>query len=160
MISADGFDPIGLSASAPFEMGADELCQLGKALALKFMPRRSGGRPLPERPRSVCVSGARGFLGTHVIAECLSRGAVVHAMCRRPDELSAAFNGFGLDPELAHRVTLVDGELSQMCEPGFPDADAFIHCAGRIHALAPLQKLWRDNAACAARAISIYAGRG
>ena len=96
MISADGFDPIGLSASAPFEVGADELCRLGKALALKFMPQRSEGA-LPERfgrPRSVCVSGARGFLGAHVIAECLSRGAVVHAMCRRPDELSAAFKGF------------------------------------------------------------------
>lgn len=162
MISANGFDPIGISASAPFEMGADELSQLGKSLAVKFMTLRSGACALPERsggPRSVCVSGARGFLGAHVIAECLSRGAVVHAMCRRPDKLSAALKGFGLDPELAHRVTLFDGELSQMREQDFPDADAFIHCAGRIHALAPLQKLWRDNAACAASAMSVYAAR-
>ena len=48
------------------------------------------GLPAELRGRTVLVTGARGFLGRHLVRRLLAHGAVVHATSRRPQVCEAA----------------------------------------------------------------------
>jgi nucleoside-diphosphate-sugar epimerase len=146
-----------------FDLGADEAISAGWNLAGQLgWPEHSlrSASPKQHAPASICIGGAAGFLGAWTLAECDARGLRTFAMCRSPERLAARLSQLGLDPDIARRATLIGGAIESLSESDFPEADAYIHCAGRTHGLARLDALWRDNAACAAWASGAYARRG
>ncbi len=73
----------------------------------------------------VAVTGAKGFIGRHLVEHLISAGADVCALCRRNDADLIAQGVDVVIGSLEHRASLtrlVDG------------ADTVVHCAGNIHA--------------------------
>lgn len=116
-------------------------------------------RSVSQKTRSICVSGACGFLGAWTLAECVRAGAETTVLCRDGTKLEASLTKFGLPPELSKQARVISSDIADFDEHDFPDAGAFIHCAGRVHGQAGISAMWRDNAACAAWACSAYAKR-
>jgi dihydroflavonol-4-reductase len=77
-------------------------------------------------PRSVFITGATGFIGSHTAELFLREGWNVHALVRRPDKP-------GLLPA---GVTVVAGDLQNggACRAGMAGCDAVVHVAGLVKA--------------------------
>ena len=82
----------------------------------------------------VAVTGATGFVGSHVCRELLKRGFTVRAVVRQPDNEAKVAHLVAME-NAASNLTLARGNLM---EPGsydeaFAGADAVVHCAARVH---------------------------
>lgn len=99
-------------------------------------------------PRSVLLTGARGFLGTFLLHELLQRCETVQCLLRCRDEaeglasLQTQAERTGLSPDLS-RVRIVPGDLA---EPGLglsegvrqrlaSETDGLLHCGAFVHHL-------------------------
>ena len=83
----------------------------------------------------VCVTGASGFIGTHVVRLLLERGYRVRATVRDPDD----------DAKVGHLRTLgdVDIRAGDLMQPGSFD-DAMAGCTYVVHAASPVMLSARD----------------
>ncbi len=74
---------------------------------------------------TVCVTGATGFLGGHLVRRLLAFGARVTVLVRSPEKLP---------PDIASRLTIVPGDLSSLAalEQAVCDCDFIFHCAANV----------------------------
>ncbi|ACX96316.1 NAD-dependent epimerase/dehydratase [Halothiobacillus neapolitanus c2] len=73
----------------------------------------------------MCVTGATGFLGGHLVRRLLKFGARVTVLARSPEKLP---------PDIASRLTIVPGDLSSLAalEQAVCDCDFIFHCAANV----------------------------
>jgi len=96
-----------------------------------------------QHPPTLLVTGATGFLGSHLAVELLDQGYSLFLLCRPQDHQSALermtrlFNWFGKDLAVQNNCTVLEGHLGQ---PEFglnkqdytrliESADEILHCA-------------------------------
>ncbi len=87
--------------------------------------RPRGGHPEPEGRMKVVVSGATGFIGSHLVAELERRGY---------DVTGTVEAGPGV-PRPGAKLFLVDIASGRGLEDALRDADAVVHLAARNHVL-------------------------
>lgn len=76
----------------------------------------------------VLVTGATGFIGSHIVDSILQAGHQVGILARNPDKQREVLIKLGIAPE---RVTLHQGDVvSEDWSALLPQFDAVIHCAG------------------------------
>lgn len=124
------------------------------------------GYPEILKPEHVLLTGATGYLGSHVLQQLLMRSdATIYALVRRPSDGSTAMerlNGvmkgyFGNDIEsmLAARVEIIEGDLER---PGLGLSDAqtayvqtridrIIHCAADVRHFGAAEQFAKTNVA-------------
>lgn len=74
---------------------------------------------------TVCVTGATGFLGGHLVRRLLALGACVTVLARSPEKLP---------PDCASKLIVVPGDLSSVAalEQAVRDCDFIFHCAANV----------------------------
>jgi dihydroflavonol-4-reductase len=84
------------------------------------------------RSLTICVTGASGYIGAHVVRELLERGHRVRATVRDPSDVAKTAHLTALPG--AERLEIVRGQLLDPQEwPGtLDDADALVHCATAV----------------------------
>ena len=112
------------------------------------MPNSAPPAPEVPAPRSVLLTGARGFLGCFLLDELLHRCETVHCLLRCRDEadglesLRKQAEAAGIAPDLS-RVRVVPGDLAEP-ELGLSEcvrqrlaseAEAIVHCGAFVHHL-------------------------
>ncbi|MEC8424158.1 MAG: NAD-dependent epimerase/dehydratase family protein, partial [Myxococcota bacterium] len=80
----------------------------------------------------VCITGATGYVGSHVAASFLAAGIPVHAAVRRPDDPSRTAHLHAMAERYGTRLDLYAADLAT---PGSFDA-ALEGCEGLIHVAA------------------------
>jgi myxalamid-type nonribosomal peptide synthetase MxaA len=147
-----------LEAGAPgVEIGATELAAEA-ALAPEIRPRPGGPSPA-ARPAKVLLTGATGFLGSHLLAELLARtSARIVCLVRAVDEeqgrhaLRAALERYGLRaPE--ERIVPLPGDLSlprlDLSRAAWGELadtlDAIYHCGAQVNYAYPYEALRAAN---------------
>jgi len=91
------------------------------------------GRTLSDR-RKVCVTGANGFLGAHVVAQCLNKGYDVRGTVRNANDCRKTQHVCDLDGA-SERLELVSAEL--LAESSIGLREAFVGCHAVIHTASP-----------------------
>lgn len=78
------------------------------------------------------ITGATGFIGTHLTRRVLAEGHQVVALVRSPHKLAAA---------VAEAIEVVPGDLSLLADPTLvlPPVDVVVHLAGVVTAASPEQ---------------------
>ncbi|NMZ50380.1 SDR family NAD(P)-dependent oxidoreductase [Pseudomonas poae] len=93
-------------------------------------------------PRHICITGASGFLGSHIVEQLLRHGCTVDALLRRPTahlQRLAARNGH-------LRLHVVDLAQPGACNALFSDCDTVIHCAASVTNNArPGSRQWHET---------------
>src|SRR5438270_8044023 len=89
-------------------------------------------------PMKVCVTGASGFLGSHLVRLTCDRGHDVHVTCRRPERLGALANR-------SRRRVPADIDDHQALQRAFAGADVVFHTAGYVGSH-PVDWAWKVNA--------------
>ena len=84
----------------------------------------------PDRSDLICVTGASGYIGTHVVRALIERGYRVRATVRDPSDAAKTAHL----RSLGDRVEVVAGDLMT---PGSFD-DAVRHCRYVVHAASPV----------------------
>ncbi|WP_439620662.1 NAD-dependent epimerase/dehydratase family protein [Gemmata sp.] len=89
-------------------------------------------------PHTVLVTGATGFVGSHVAEALVARGDTVRVLAR-PGADTAALERLG--------VTVVRGDLSDPAslKPAVEGADVVVHCAAKVGDWGPLDDYRRVN---------------
>jgi len=83
---------------------------------------------------SVCVTGASGFIASHLVAQLLARGYHVRGTVRRSSDAAATAHLRAL-PGAASRLSLVDADLNAAVAGAFDAAVA--GCASVLHTASP-----------------------
>ncbi|MEU0663022.1 amino acid adenylation domain-containing protein [Streptomyces lavendulocolor] len=132
-------------------------------------------RPVWRAPRHVFLTGATGFVGTHLLRQVLDRtDAVVHALVRARDaghaeeRLARAQTRHGIARPLpAHRVRPLVGDLTlprlgmagRDWEEQAGGADLVLHCGAEVNFLYPYEKLRAANVYGTREVIALAARR-
>eukprot|EP00930_Biecheleria_cincta_P022831 TRINITY_DN16596_c0_g1_i1.p1 TRINITY_DN16596_c0_g1~~TRINITY_DN16596_c0_g1_i1.p1 ORF type:complete len:326 (-),score=70.40 TRINITY_DN16596_c0_g1_i1:342-1319(-) len=88
---------------------------------------------IPSRPLTLCVTGASGFIASHIVQQCLARGHRVRGTVRDVADEKKTKHLLAL-PGAAERLQLFS---AQLMEEGSFD-EAFSGCDGVFHAASPL----------------------
>lgn len=96
----------------------------------------------------VLVTGGSGFLGSHIVDACVSRGYQVIATVRQRSD--TRYLETLTDPQVvAQPISLRQGELSDVdfLQRVMAGVDAVIHCAARVSEVGDWQDFYHDNVA-------------
>jgi len=89
---------------------------------------------MPVSTAPVCVTGASGFIASHLVAQLLARGYHVRGTVRRSADAAATAHLRAL-PGAAERLSLVDADLNAAVSGAFDAAVA--GCASVLHTASP-----------------------
>ena len=93
-------------------------------------------------PRHICITGASGFLGSHIVEKLLHHGCTVDALLRRP---TAHLQGLAAR-HAQLRLHVVDLAQPGACNALFSECDTVIHCAASVTNNArPGSRLWQQT---------------
>ncbi|MBA1429398.1 NAD-dependent epimerase/dehydratase family protein [Pseudomonas orientalis] len=93
-------------------------------------------------PRHICITGASGFLGSHIVEQLLRHGCAVDALLRRP---TAHLQRLAARHEHL-RLHVVDLAQPGACNALFSDCDTVIHCAASVTNNArPGSRQWHET---------------
>lgn len=109
---------------------------------------------------SVLLTGAAGFLGIHILKELVSNSkfAKIYCVVRDKSKIKRSMAYYKLDFPLQF-VNVIEGDILNIPEAGFPNVDVVIHSAARIHCLKPLGYFQRDNIDTTHKLCEIYGDR-
>ena len=96
----------------------------------------------------VLVTGGSGFLGSHIVDACVSRGYQVIATVRECSD--TRYLETLTDPQaVVQPINLRQGELSDVdfLQAVMAGVDAVIHCAARVSEVGDWQDFYHDNVA-------------
>lgn len=107
----------------------------------------------------VLVTGATGFIGSHVVDQVLRSGHQVGILARSLDKQCEVLSALGID---ASRVTLHQGDvLSEDWSDSLGGYDSVVHCAGVMSKnVADVQKMWDLNVTGSERLLKAAVGAG
>ena len=86
---------------------------------------------MPDRLKTVLITGAAGFIGLHTVKEFVGRGWFVYALVHRSESVKLS------ELQKAGQVKILNGDVTSFESMGkvlrqCPDSmDAMVHCAGR-----------------------------
>lgn len=100
----------------------------------------------------VCVTGATGFLGAHIVRLLCERGDEVRLACRNPERLGAL-------ADLEARRTRADIRDYRALRRAFNGAEVVIHTAGYVGSR-PVERAWHLNAEAPLVAVEAAAAAG
>ena len=148
---------------ARMRMESTSMCIHSSQLESEWLLSGTPHRPKPrkETAGSILVTGATGFLGSHLLHELLRRGQCEKVMClvrcSSPDNgmkrVSDTFRRYGLDTDRLKNIEIVCGDITRPCL-GIPADDykrlseevtAVIHCAATVNMLANYDTLKETN---------------
>jgi nucleoside-diphosphate-sugar epimerase len=86
----------------------------------------------------VCVTGATGFVGAHVVRALAERGDEVRVIYRNPDRLKALTG-------IKYRRAKCDVLDFRALKRALRDSDLLFHVAGYV-ASSPMERVWQLNA--------------
>lgn len=93
---------------------------------------------------NVLVTGATGFIGSHVVAHVLRAGHSVGVLARDPEKQRSVLAGLGIAPGevVCHRGDVLDDTWLAL----LPRYQAVVHCAGMMSkSSADVQQMWDLN---------------
>lgn len=144
--------------STELDAMAQEL-RCSRAPQAKSAHTRSAGRLTSPSPgRTLLLTGAAGFLGTHLLAQLATTPHFdrVVVVVRDRARLLRQLREYAIPAEVLERVAVLEGDLCTMPFGEFPDVDVVLHSAARIHCLKTLDQLWADNVVATDRILARY----
>jgi thioester reductase-like protein len=144
-------------------------------LAERPLPRPAGEWPARDRPRTILLTGATGFLGSHVLVEllrqteaeivCLVRAAGARAGHERLAQ-ALARQGLSLRTQERRRLGIVAGDLGRprlgLAPPTWDDlavrVEAIYHAAAQVNLVRSYDELRADNVLGTFEVLRLWAG--
>ena len=135
--------------------------QLESRWQLPFTPALSNSAARAGKPGSILMTGATGFLGSHLLFEILnkwpSRGVKCLVRCSSPtagwERIRDTFRRYGLDSRLPSNVEIVSGDISkpllgltdEVYRHLSEEVSEVFHCAAAVNMLANYNQLEDAN---------------
>ena len=139
------------------------MCMHSSQLESQWSYPSTPGTLTPSKKGTDCflITGATGFLGSHLLSELLSRGQRIKAIClvrctspyNGEEKVRDTFLRYGLDVKVLKDMEIVCGDITLPCL-GIPTGDykrlsyevtAVLHCAATVNMLANYDKLKETN---------------